>query len=133
MTTELHLTITSDSAIDALVQLIEIGQRAAKELAVAPQPQDIAEAEPPEPQAKGNGNGAGIPVAKKRVRPVGPQSRNEIIKGLTEIFITGAPEIRERIVAFRDSHGAQRLWELKDDALPGAAKLFDELSGLSQP
>jgi hypothetical protein len=127
--TKVQLMIEVDTAHELLLELAEMGSRAAKELAVGPQPADIP---PPEPRAKGNGADMGT-IAKKRVRPTGPPGRNEIIKGLTEIFITGAPEIRERIVAFRDSHGAQRLWELKDDALPAAGKLLEELSELSQP
>lgn len=42
----------------------------------------------------------------------------------------GNPTIRERITAFRDGYGAQRLRELKDEVLPEAMKLLTELKSI---
>jgi hypothetical protein len=131
VTTELHLTIHANSAADALSELAALGRRAAVELGVAPQPQDIPAPAPD----KGNGEDA-APVAGKKGRPkkadaappadAGPD-RADIIKGLTDLYMAGNPVVRDRITAFRDTHGAQRLRELKDEALPEAARLLGEL------
>ena len=141
MTTELHLTIKADSAADALAELAQIGFRAAKEMGVGPTPADTPEP-PLEAPAKGNGADE-TPPATRRSRKrttaepdVATQTgfdRNTIIKGLTEIFMKSEPAIRDKITAFRDGHGVQRLRELKDDALPGAAKLLAELQDDSAP
>jgi hypothetical protein len=141
MTTELHLTIKADSAADALAELAQIGVRAAKELGVAPTPAYTRTEPPLETPAKGNGADELAPAKRTRKRAavepdVATQTgfdRTTIIKGLTEIFMRGEPAIRERITAFRDGHGVQRLRELKDDALAGAAALLAELQNDSAP
>jgi hypothetical protein len=141
MSTELHLTIRADSAREALLELAGIGVRAADELSVAPQPPDP---EPPATAAeKGNGADAAPPAEKrtrggKRAPAAGTAAapaidRDAIVKGLTDLYMGGDPTIRERITAFRDGFGAQRLRELKDEALPEAQKLLAELQQVAGP
>jgi hypothetical protein len=82
-------------------------------------------------------NGADVVEMPKRTRgkkaaPTTPApepvDRQAIIKGLTDIYMTAAPGVRDKITAFRDGQGVQRLRELKDDAIPAAAKLLNELA-----
>jgi hypothetical protein len=140
MSTELHLTITAVSAADALSELMKISFRAAQELGVAPQQADTAEANAPEPAAPEKGNGAAassaapeVTAGTKRTRKAKPEpeeaapDRAAIIKGLTELYMGGDPKVRSQITEFRDGHGAERLRDLKDEALPAAAQLLTEL------
>jgi hypothetical protein len=53
--------------------------------------------------------------------------RAAIIDGLTKIYSKGDEEVRLAITKFRDGQGADRLRDLKDDALPAAAELLTEL------
>jgi hypothetical protein len=125
LTTQLHLVISSESAIDALIQLVEIGQRAAKELGDVQLSPDTPNTEAP----KGNGEDAPTKRTRAKAPPAPkPPSRDEIVKGLTDLFVDGDQEVRERITAFRDLHGVQRLRELSDEALPNALLLLSELS-----
>lgn len=143
MTTELNLTIRAETAHQALVELAEISRRAAKELGVAPTPADTGPAQPELPlnaSAKGNGGDEPTPPAKRSRRtPVATAAsdaegvgldRGAIIKGLTEIYMRAEAEVRDKIVTFRDGHGVQRLKDLKDEALPGAAALLTQLQSL---
>jgi hypothetical protein len=140
MSTELHLNISADSAVEALAELAAIGRRAAVELGVAPQSPDTPAPAPAPAPDKGNGEDAAAPAAGKKAgrskkaeaappADAGPD-RADIIKGLTDLYMAGNPVVRDRITAFRDTHGAQRLRELKDAALPEAAKLLGELQQL---
>ena len=142
----LHLEIESETALGALQELAGISVRAAKELGVASPPTDTREpelplAQPPAATAE-KGNGADAAPAEKRTRgkrapaaeAAAPAAdREAIVKGLTELYMGGDPTIRERITAFRDGYGAQRLRELKDDALPAAQKLLAELQQQAGP
>ena len=53
--------------------------------------------------------------------------RAAIIDGLTKIYSKGDENVRLAITKFRDGQGADRLRDLKDDALPAAAELLTEL------
>ena len=53
--------------------------------------------------------------------------RAAIIEGLTKIYSKGDEDVRAAITKFRDGQGADRLRDLKDDALPAAAELLTEL------
>jgi hypothetical protein len=53
--------------------------------------------------------------------------RAAIIDGLTKIYSKGDEDVRLAITKFRDGQGADRLRDLKDDALPAAAELLTEL------
>jgi hypothetical protein len=145
MSTQLNLTITADTAIEALNELAAIGVRASHELGVASPPTDTREPElpltqPPATQAE-KGNGADAAPAEKRTRakraPAAETApapdRDAIVKGLTELYMGGDAAIRERITTFRDGHDAKRLRDLKDDALPAAEKLLGELQQQAGP
>jgi hypothetical protein len=146
MSTELHLTIKAETAADALQELAAISLRAAKELGVAPHVTDTAPELPLQTpaavpvDAKGNGADTAPPAEKRTRAKRAPAAdaapaadREAIVKGLTELYMGGDPTIRERITAFRDGYGAQRLRELKDDALPEAQKLLVELQQQAGP
>jgi hypothetical protein len=147
MSTELHLTIRAETALLALNELAELGVHALQELGGAPQPANINEPELPlptpaaaakgdgaDPSTKGDGAAAGEKRTRKRAAPEAPApDRAEIVKGLTELYMGGDPTVRERITAFRDGYGAQRLRELKDEALPEAMKLLAELQQVAGP
>ena len=53
--------------------------------------------------------------------------RAAIIDGLTKIYSKGDEDVRLAITKFRDGQGADRLRDLKDDALQAAAELLIEL------
>jgi hypothetical protein len=53
--------------------------------------------------------------------------RQAIIDGLTKVYSKGDEDVRLAITKFRDGQGADRLRDLKDDALPAAAELLTEL------
>lgn len=91
----------------------------------------------PEPQATAaatTGNGADKPATtRKRSTAAKPEAdkaqldRAAIIDGLTKIYSRGDEDVRQAITKFRDGQGAERLRDLKDDALPAAAELLTEL------
>jgi hypothetical protein len=96
---------------------------------------DNPEAQAP---AAADANGAGKPAStRKRGPKPEPEAVKEpeppkldraaIIDGLTKIYSKGDPDIRLAITKFRDGQGADRLRDLKDDALPAAAELLVEL------
>ena len=83
-------------------------------------------------------NGADTPAKaaskgkKAAAAPAGAElkaqlDRAAIIDGLTKIYSKGDKDVRLAITKFRDGQGADRLRDLKDDALPAAAELLTEL------
>jgi hypothetical protein len=94
--------------------------------------QDTANAQAP---AATEGNGAGKPASTRKraaattaAAPEAPKiDRAAIIDGLTKIYSKGDEDVRLAITKFRDGQGADRLRDLKDDALPAAAELLTEL------
>jgi hypothetical protein len=98
---------------------------------------DTPEAQAP---AAADSNGAGKPASTRRRGPkpepvettaAAPEApkidRAAIIEGLTKIYSKGDEDTRLAITKFRDGQGADRLRDLKDDALPAAAELLTEL------
>jgi hypothetical protein len=87
----------------------------------------------PEAQAPAaDSNGAGKPATTRKRGPkaepdVSKIDRTAIIDGLTKIYSKGDEDVRLAITKFRDGQGADRLRDLKDDALPAAAELLAEL------
>jgi hypothetical protein len=88
----------------------------------------------PEAPAAMTGNGADKPATtRKRSTAAKPEpdkaqlDRAAIIDGLTKIYSKGDDDVRLAITKFRDGQGADRLRDLKDDALPAAAELLTEL------
>jgi hypothetical protein len=131
-----HITIEAENAVDFVHQLETLVSRfrsagaitAAETLAVGGQqtnarpgngaePQPLATAERPR---RGRRAQSETPVEEK-------PDRAKIIEELTEIFMKGEPKVRERITTWRDAQGVARLRDLKDDAIPEAAKLLVEL------
>jgi hypothetical protein len=138
VTTELHLTIRSDTAAEAILELATLGARAAEVLGVAAPPAN-SEPTPALTSAPAatptTGNGADTPTPKTRGKKAAePEKakldRAAIIDGLTKIYSQGDPDKRQAITKFRDGQGADRLRDLKDDALPAAAELLIELKSL---
>jgi hypothetical protein len=147
----INLTISADTAeglLDQLAALVSMRmmfgvEPTADNIGATPEEMQIAAeivehaAATTPPAAKSNG--ADVVEMPKRTRgkkaapPPAPEAaepvdRQAIIKGLTDIYMTAAPGVRDKITAFRDGQGVQRLRELKDDAIPAAAKLLNELA-----
>jgi hypothetical protein len=144
MATELHLTIRGDTTAEVMSELTSIGARAVEVLGVVtqePQPEPTP-APPSEPAAvPAAGNGADTPAPKSRSKKAAaapapePEKtkldRSAIIEGLTKIYSKGDDEVRLAITKFRDGQGADRLRDLKDDALPAAADLLADLRSVA--
>ena len=100
---------------------------------------DTPEAQAP---AAEKANGADTPVkaarGKKAAAPAAGADlkaqldRAAIIDGLTKLYSKGDEGVRFAITNFRDGQGADRLRDLKDDALPAAAELLTELKLASE-
>jgi hypothetical protein len=103
-----------------------------------PDTPEPATSEPP-PGTKTNGADAAAPAKAraKKAPPTEPEKvkldRAAIIDGLTKIYSKGDEDVRLAITKFRDGQGADRLRDLKDDALPAAAELLIELKTAEQP
>jgi hypothetical protein len=138
----INLTISANSAEELLTELNRIAMSVAfgvdptATTAATPEDQEITATAPPTPDRP---NGAGVVEMpkggrgrSKKAAPAEPApepvDRQAIIKGLTDIYMTAAPGVRDKITAFRDGQGVQRLRELKDEAIPAAAKLLSELA-----
>ena len=94
---------------------------------------DAPEAQAPAVAAE-KANGADTPAKAVRGKKTSaaPEEkakldRAAIIDGLTKIYSKGDEDVRLAITKFRDGQGADRLRDLKDDALPAAAELLTEL------
>ena len=91
--------------------------------------------EPPQASSATTGNGADKPATTRRrstaAKPEPEEKakldRAAIIDGLTKIYSKGDEDVRLAITKFRDGQGADRLRDLKDDALQAAAELLIEL------
>jgi hypothetical protein len=129
-----HLTIEATTVADLIHQLNDLVERLkSPQLVSARVELGVGENEPTEPP----GADAAPPLDEKRAgrrrRKAAAEGgndnldRDKIIKDLTEIYMQGEPELREKIVAWRDGQGVSRLRDLKDDSVAGAAKLLAEL------
>ena len=130
MAIEFDIRIIGDTPLDVIRALGELSARVAGGLGVGPQQ---AAAPDPAPPAATDGNGAGKPAStrKRTTAKTEPEAlkidRAAIIDGLTKIYSKGDEDVRLAITKFRDGQGADRLRDLKDDALPAAAELLTEL------
>jgi hypothetical protein len=129
MAIEFDIRIIGDTPLDVIRALGELNARVAGGLGVCSQQADATDAAPP---AATDGNGAGKPAStRKRGPKAEPEAskidRAAIIDGLTKIYSKGDEDVRLAITKFRDGQGADRLRDLKDDALPAAAELLVEL------
>ena len=101
-------------------------------LADTPNTTEAQEAHAP---AQADSNGAGKPATTRKRSTTAKEPEPEkakidraaIIDGLTKIYSKGDEDVRLAITKFRDGQGADRLRDLKDDALPAAAELLIEL------
>ena len=153
MTTELNIKITAETAEEAMLELAALSFRAAQELGVAPHAPDevlaaVIAGEPIREVVVEKANGAGPPPAKEpkpsktkkaapapepEAAPEAKVDREAVINGLTRLYGGGSSEVREKIRAWRDEHGAERLLLLRDEALPAAAAFLAELEADAAP
>ena len=141
MAIEFDIRIIGETPLDVLRGLGELSARLAGGLGAVATPANTTNApEPPPPPpttAATTGNGAAEPdkppTTRKRATAAKPEpeqsklDRAAIIDGLTKIYSKGDEDVRLAITKFRDGQGADRLRDLKDDALPAAAELLTEL------
>jgi hypothetical protein len=136
MAIEFDIRIIGENPLDVIRGLGELSARMAAGLGVGAQQADATD---PAPPAATEGDGADKPVTtRKRTTAAKPEpettkaskaslDRAAIIDGLTKIYSKGDEDVRLAITKFRDGQGADRLRDLKDDALPAAAELLIEL------
>lgn len=129
MAIEIDIRIIGETTTAVVQELRAFAAHLSGGLGVGAPPADTTDAAPP---AAAEGNGAGKPAgARKRGSKTEPDApkvdRAAIIDGLTKIYSKGDEDVRLAITKFRDGQGADRLRDLKDDALPAAAELLAEL------
>jgi hypothetical protein len=130
MAIEFDIRIIGETTAQVVEGLRSFAAHLSTGLGAAPSPPDTADAAPP---AATDGNGAGKPTSPRKrttakAEPDVPKiDRAAIIDGLTKIYSKGDEDVRLAITKFRDGQGADRLRDLKDDALPAAAELLTEL------
>ena len=137
MAIEFDIRIIGDTPLDVIRGLGELSARMAGGLGVVAPQADTPDAPAAAAPEKPNGaepTPAKVVKAKKAAAPpevagafVRSLNRAEIIDGLTKIYSKGDEDVRLAITKFRDGQGADRLRDLKDDALPAAAELLTEL------
>jgi hypothetical protein len=139
MAIEVDIRIIGDSTQAVVLELMAFTSHLSGGLGVAAPTANTADAAPP----AATGNGAAEPdkpatTSRKRTTAAKPDpapepekkaalDRAAIIDGLTKIYSKGDEDVRQAITKFRDGQGADRLRDLKDDALPAAAELLTEL------
>ena len=137
MAIEMDIRIIGQTVLEVLSEMGMLSSRLYSGLGVALTPPDPE----PTPPAAAEANGAGKPASTRKrgpkaepeattaAPPNGPPQidRAAIIDGLTKIYSKGDEDVRLAITKFRDGQGADRLRDLKDDALPAAAELLTEL------
>ena len=132
MAIEIDVRVIGETAANVVHELMAFASRLSTGLGAAPTPPDT-EPEPAAPPEKANGAEPAKAVkAKKAAAPAkepekAKLDRQAIIDGLTKIYSKGDEDVRLAITKFRDGQGADRLRDLKDDALPAAAELLTEL------
>ena len=129
MAIEIDVRVIGETAANVVHELMAFASRLSSGLGAAPTAPDPTDAAPP---AAADSNGAGKPAStRKRAAKAEPEApkidRAAIIDGLTKIYSKGNEDVRLAITKFRDGQGADRLRDLKDDALPAAAELLTEL------
>ena len=133
MAIEFDVRIIGETSSQVTQELTDFCVRMSAALVVAPPLRNTADAAP----AVTEGNGADKPATARKRSTAKPDpapepekaklDRAAIIDGLTKIYSKGDEDVRLAITKFRDGQGADRLRDLKDDALPAAAELLIEL------
>jgi hypothetical protein len=141
MAIEIDIRVIGETTAAVVQELGAFAAHLSSGLGVGAHPANAPDA--PEPQAPPatTGNGADKPATTSRKRATKPEpeapsaklDRAAIIDGLTKIYSKGDEDVRLAITKFRDGQGADRLRDLKDDALPAAAELLIELKTAEQP
>ena len=128
------MRVIGETAANVVHELVAFASRLSAGLGAAPTPKDAPDAPPPA-AADANGAGKAASTRKRAAKPepdatiAAPKiDRAAIIDGLTKIYSKGDEDVRLAITKFRDGQGADRLRDLKDDALPAAAELLSELN-----
>ena len=133
MAIEMDIRIIGETVLEVMSEMGMLSSRLYAGLGAAQTPPDT---EPPTTTAAADSNGAGkSATTRKRGSKAEPDAtvaapkidRAAIIEGLTKIYSKGDEDVRLAITKFRDGQGADRLRDLKDDALPAAAELLTEL------
>ena len=139
MAIEIDIRIIGENTAQVVHELRGFSAHLSNGLGVAPPQTNTTDAASTPAQA---GNGASEPdkpattSRKRSTTAKEPETttaskasldRAAIIDGLTKIYSKGDEEVRLAITKFRDGQGADRLRDLKDDALPAAAELLIEL------
>jgi len=137
MAIEIDIRIIAESTQQVVQELTAFASHLSGGLGVVPHAPNSEPATPESPPgAKANGAEAAAPAkirGKKATPAPEPEpekarlDRAAIIEGLTKIYSKGDEDVRLAITKFRDGQGADRLRDLKDDALPAAAELLTEL------
>lgn len=139
MAIEIDIRIIGETAADVTQELAKFAAHLSSGLAVATHAPNTPDTPEPQAAAATTGNGADKPATTRRRSTVAkpePETttaskaqldRAGIIDGLTKIYSKGDEDVRLAITKFRDGQGADRLRDLKDDALPAAAELLVEL------
>ena len=141
MAIEVDIRIIGENTAQVVHELRGFAAHLSNGLGVAPPPATMAnapEAQEAQALAQADSNGAGksATTRKRSTAAKEPETttaskasldRAAIIDGLTKIYSKGDEDVRLAITKFRDGQGADRLRDLKDDALPAAAELLIEL------
>jgi hypothetical protein len=132
MAIEIDIRIIGDTTAAVVQELGTFAAHLSSGLGVGARATNTPEVQAP---AASEGNGAGKPTSTRKrtatTTAAPPEAakidRAAIIEGLTKIYSKGDEDVRLAITKFRDGQGADRLRDLKDDALPAAAELLTEL------
>ena len=142
MAIEVDIRIIGENTAQVVHELRGFAAHLSSGLGVPPPPANTPnapEAQEAQAPAQADSNGAGKSATTRKrstaaKEPEPPKvDRAAIIDGLTKIYSKGDEEVRLAITKFRDGQGAERLRDLKDDALPAAAELLTELKLAEQP
>ena len=140
MAIEIDIRIIGESAREVTEELAKFAAHLSSGVGVGAQATNAPDT--PETQApaaaaeKANGADTPAKAARGKKAATAPAAgadlkaqldRAAIIDGLTKIYSKGDEDVRLAITKFRDGQGADRLRDLKDDALPAAAELLTEL------
>jgi hypothetical protein len=135
MAIEIDIRIIGDTTAAVVQELGTFAAHLSSGLGVGARAVNTPDTTNAQAPAASEGNGAGKPASTRKrtaattaATPEVPKiDRAAIIEGLTKIYSKGDEDVRLAITKFRDGQGADRLRDLKDDALPAAAELLTEL------
>jgi hypothetical protein len=141
MAIEIDIRIIGDTTAAVVQELGTFAAHLSSGVGVGARAVDTPDTPNAQAPAATDGNGAGKPASPRKrtaatatAAPETPKiDRAAIIDGLTKIYSKGDEDVRLAITKFRDGQGADRLRDLKDDALPAAAELLAELKLVASP